>query len=272
MQSTDATAMPGHDADEGAVELSVVIPARDEVDAIVALVEEIRDSLTGVIAFETIVVDDGSTDGTTEALAKARARFPELRVLKHDRSCGQSAGLRTGITAARGRLIATLDGDGQNDPADIPRLLDVYRKHQDAPGPGPRVAMVAGQRAKRKDTAWRRFSSRFANGVRARLLKDETPDSGCGLKLFSRAVFLRLPYFDHMHRFLPALVRREGYGVAHQAVNHRPREAGRSKYGTLDRALAGIVDLIGVVWLQRRSRRPGAVTEIAPKAAASAED
>lgn len=162
--------------------------------------------------------------------------------------------------------MATLDGDGQNDPADIPRLLDVYHRHQDASGTAPRVAMVAGQRTKRKDTAWRRLSSKVANGVRSRLLKDGTPDSGCGLKLFSRAVFLRLPYFDHMHRFLPALVRREGYDVVHQAVNHRPREAGRSKYGTLDRVLAGIVDLAGVAWLQRRCRRPDAIAEVAAEA------
>lgn len=229
-------------------EISVVVPVRDEAENIDALLQEIEAALSGH-AFEIIYVDDGSTDATPAKLRAARARYPNLRVLRHRRSAGQSAGLVTGIRAARGIWIATLDGDGQNDPADIPKLL-ARAGAPDSP------ALVAGLRAKRKDTALKRFSSRVANTVRRGLLGDSTPDTGCGLKLFRPEIFLRLPPFDHMHRFLPALVQRDGGVVVNVAVNHRPRAAGVSKYGVMNRLWVGIVDLAGVMWLQRRALRP----------------
>jgi len=229
-------------------EISVVVPVRDEAENIDVLLQEIDAALSGH-AFEIIYVDDGSTDATPAKLRAARARYPSLRVLRHRRSAGQSAGLVTGIRAARGFWIATLDGDGQNDPADIPKLL-VRACAPDAP------ALVAGLRAKRKDTALKRFSSRVANAVRRGLLRDSTPDTGCGLKLFRPEIFLRLPPFDHMHRFLPALVQRDGGIVVNVPVNHRPRAAGISKYGVMNRLWVGIVDLAGVMWLQRRALRP----------------
>lgn len=229
-------------------ELSVVVPVRDEADNIEPLLAEIHAAL-GARDFEVVYVDDGSTDATPARLAAARARHPRLRVIRHRRSAGQSAGLLTGIRAAHGMWIATLDGDGQNDPADIPALL-ARAQSADAP------ALVAGLRARRRDTALKRVSSRIANGVRGRLLGDRTPDTGCGLKVFRRETFLRLPAFDHMHRFLPALVQRDGGRVENVPVNHRPRAAGRSKYGVMNRLWVGIVDLFGVMWLQRRAQRP----------------
>ena len=229
-------------------EISVVVPVRDEAENIDALLEEIHAALHGH-AFEIIYVDDGSTDTTPSRLQAACGRYPELRVLHHRHSAGQSAGLATGIRAARGTWIATLDGDGQNDPADIPKLF-ARACAQDAP------ALVAGLRIKRKDTALKRLSSRIANAVRSGLLGDRTPDTGCGLKVFRREIFLRLPEFDHMHRFLPALVQRGGGGVVNVAVNHRPRAGGISKYGVMNRLWVGIVDLLGVMWLQRRALPP----------------
>ena len=224
------------------------MPVRDEEDNIDTLLAEIAAALAGR-SFEVVYVDDGSADGTPARLAAARARMPGLRVLRHRRSAGQSAALVTGIRAARGTWIATLDGDGQNDPADIPALL-ARAEAADSP------ALVAGWRARRRDTALKRLSSRLANAVRGALLGDRTPDTGCGLKVFRRETFLRLPPFDHMHRFLPALVRRDGGTVVNQRVNHRPRAAGRSKYGVMNRLFVGIVDLFGVMWLQRRPIRP----------------
>ncbi|MDF9392682.1 glycosyltransferase family 2 protein [Methylococcus capsulatus] len=232
--------------------LSVVVPVHNEVDNLESLIGEITQALSPLGDYEIIYVDDGSTDGTLEKLRALKASVPGLRVLRHVRCCGQSTALRTGIQAARGAWVATLDGDGQNDPADIPRLLEALDQLGGETGRG----MVAGYRRKRKDTGWRRFSSRIANAVRGGLLRDNTPDTGCGLKVFSRALFLELPYFDHMHRFLPALTQRAGAPVISVEVNHRPRLSGVSKYGTWHRLWVGIVDLFGVMWLQRRARVP----------------
>jgi dolichol-phosphate mannosyltransferase len=233
---------------EPAPEISVVVPVRDEAENIESLVAEIVAALGGR-DFEIVYVDDGSTDATPQKLAAARARHAMLRVLRHRRSAGQSAGLLTGIRAARGAWVATLDGDGQNDPADIPRLLARALEND-------RPTLVAGLRAKRRDSSLKRVSSRLANAVRGWALGDRTPDTGCGLKLFRRETFLALPSFDHMHRFLPALVQRAGGTVVNLPVNHRPRAGGRSKYGVMNRLWVGIVDLFGVMWLQRRRLDP----------------
>jgi dolichol-phosphate mannosyltransferase len=230
--------------------LAVVVPVKDEEDNIDSLLAEIHAALAGE-EFEVVYVDDGSRDATPARLAAACARYPRLRVVTHRNAAGQSAALWSGIAAARAKLIATLDGDGQNDPADIPKLLRVA--HDMSPN-GDRF-LVAGIRVKRRDSLAKRWQSRIANGVRARLLGDATPDTGCGLKLFPRALYLSLPRFNHMHRFLPALARRERAPIALCPVNHRPRQAGRSKYGMLNRLWVGIVDLLGVMWLQRRGLR-----------------
>lgn len=231
--------------------LSVVVPVKDEAENILPVVEEIQQALAGRLAFELIIVDDGSVDGTAARLAQACARYPNVRALRHRRCYGQSTALASGIRAAGHRWVATLDGDGQNDPADIPRLLAALGERR-----GQAAAMVAGWRVDRHDSRVRRLSSRVANGVRGRLLGDGAPDTGCGLKIFSRDVFLRVPYFDHMHRFLPALFRREGVEVISVPVNHRPRLRGRSKYGIRNRLWVGIVDLFGVMWLEHRMTRP----------------
>jgi dolichol-phosphate mannosyltransferase len=228
------------------MELSVVIPVKNEAENIAPLVAEIRSALEGGASFEIVYVDDGSTDGTTAEVRRLAAAGAPVRLVRHARSCGQSAAIRTGVRNARGPWIATLDGDGQNDPADIPRLWQLARA-ENAP------ALIAGWRQARRDTWWKRLSSRIANGVRGRMLGDATPDTGCGLKVFRRDLFLDLPYFDHMHRFLPALVKRAGGRTVSVPVNHRPRARGRSNYGTLDRLTVGIVDLFGVMWLMRRS-------------------
>lgn len=232
------------------MDLSVVVPVHNEAENLKPLLDEIVQAVEGLCEYEIVYVDDGSTDGTLARLAELRqAAFPRLRVLHHKKGCGQSTALLTGIRAANGKAVATLDGDGQNDPADIPRLLQALGELQKQ---NPR-GMVAGHRKQRKDTGWRRFSSRVANTVRGGLLRDHTPDTGCGLKVFSRALFLELPYFDHMHRFLPALAQRAGGAVISVEVNHRPRLAGVSKYGTWQRLWVGIIDLFGVMWLQRRA-------------------
>ncbi|MEQ9350345.1 MAG: glycosyltransferase, partial [Alphaproteobacteria bacterium] len=210
-------------------------------------------------SWEVIVVDDASGDHTPAALRGVATAVPELRVLRHRRQSGQSAGLLTGIRAARGVWIATLDGDGQNDPADIPAL---WRALQAVPVGARPLALIAGHRTARRHSAIRRLSSRMANGVRRRILQDDTPDTGCGLKLFARDAFMALPHFDHMHRFLPALVQRAG-GQSHSVpVNHRPRGGGRSHYGIANRLWVGIVDLMGVAWLLRRQRLPGPIEEM----------
>ncbi len=229
--------------------VSVVVPVRNEAANILPLIEEIRAALADV-AHEIIYVDDGSDDGTAEALLGVSQ---PLVVRRHRQSCGQSAAIVTGVRAARGVWIATLDGDGQNDPADIPALL---ARAQGEAGIGTGMVLVAGHRTQRRDSAVKRLSSRVANRLRSALLGDGTPDTGCGLKVFARADFMALPAFDHMHRFLPALVIRAGGRVVSVPVNHRPRLRGVSKYGTIDRALVGIVDLAGVAWLQRRWKRP----------------
>ncbi|HNA30967.1 MAG TPA: glycosyltransferase family 2 protein [Thiobacillaceae bacterium] len=232
--------------------LSVVVPVKNEAENIEPLIREIVAAVSPLADFEIIYVDDGSTDSTLAELKRLAADLPQLRIVRHQASCGQSTAVTSGVLAARYNWIATLDGDGQNDPADIPSLLQRLRAAQ----PGDNLHMLAGWRARRQDTWLRRLSSRVANGVRARLLHDATPDTGCGLKVFSRATFLRLPYFDHMHRFLPALVQRHGGRVESVVVNHRPRERGISKYGLNNRLWVGIVDLFGVMWLIRRSQHP----------------
>jgi dolichol-phosphate mannosyltransferase len=232
--------------------ISVVVPVRNEGPNILPLVAEIEAALAGV-AHEIVYVDDGSSDDTPARLAAAAAGGAPLRALRHQGSCGQSAAIVSGVKAARGAWIATLDGDGQNDPADIPRL---WARAQ-AEGAGRSEALlVAGHRVHRRDTLVKRVTSRIANRIRARLLRDATPDTGCGLKLFPRALFLELPHFDHMHRFLPALVLRQGGRVVSEPVNHRPRVRGVSNYGTLDRLAVSLFDLMGVAWLQRRWKRP----------------
>ncbi|HET7306432.1 MAG TPA: glycosyltransferase family 2 protein [Gammaproteobacteria bacterium] len=235
------------------VEISVVVPVRDEADNVAPLITEIRAALDPLgRTYEIIYVDDGSGDGSAACVATAgREPGAVVRCIAHRTNYGQSAALWSGIRAARGTVIATLDGDAQNDPADIPLLLDKL----EAGGDSAR-RMVAGHRATRRDSWLKRLSSRLANAIRSRLLGDDTPDTGCGLKVFRRDLYLSLPYFDHMHRFLPALVLREGGTVVSVPVHHRPRERGRSKYGVGNRLWVGIVDLLGVMWLKRRGRRP----------------
>jgi len=228
--------------------LSVVIPAYNEAGNLPGLVDEVVAALRGRVDFELVVVDDHSTDDPLAVLRAAKARHPELRVLSHEVQCGQSTGLRTGIRAARAPWVATLDGDGQNDPADLPKLLAA----RDA-GP-PDVKLYAGWRVDRQDTGSKKWASKWANGIRSRLLRDATPDTGCGTKLFERAAFLELPWFDHMHRYLPALMQRAGWRTVSVPVNHRPRGAGQSKYTNLGRALVGVRDLVGVAWLIKRNR------------------
>ncbi|MFO1249243.1 MAG: glycosyltransferase family 2 protein [Alphaproteobacteria bacterium] len=228
------------------VAVSAVIPVKDEAGNVGPLAREIAAGLAGE-PHEIIFVDDGSTDGTGAALAALKAELPQLRVIRHDRNLGQSRGIRTGVAAARGDTIVTLDGDGQNDPADIPKLLAILRAD-------PALGMVSGVRVKRKDTASRRIASRLGNRFRNFMLGDGASDTGCGLKAFRRDAFLALPYFDHMHRFLIALVQREGWKVGYAPVNHRPRLTGASKYTNFGRMLVSFHDLLGVRWLQRRHR------------------
>ena len=231
-------------------QLSVVVPVFNERDNIPPLLAEIAAALRGKLDFEIIYVDDDSTDDSRAVLNAQKASYPELRVLHHVTRSGQSTAVWNGVHAARAPWVATLDGDGQNDPADIPKLL-AARDAAEA-----QIKLFAGWRTTRRDSFNKRISSKIANAVRSRMLRDATPDTGCGLKLFERATFLELPYFDHMHRYLPALVLRAGGKVMSVPVNHRPRERGKSNYGTLDRALVGIVDLFGVAWLQRRAKVP----------------
>jgi dolichol-phosphate mannosyltransferase len=231
------------------LDVSVVIPVCNEEENVLPLAREIHAALAGRFAFETIFVDDGSTDGTARAVVAARLQgMPEVRLVRHQVRSGQSAAVATGVRAARARWIATLDGDGQNDPADIPKLLEAAGQ-ADPPG----LRLVMGNRTTRRDTWLRRLSSRVANGVRGGLLKDGTPDTGCGIKVFDRDVFLDMPRFNHMHRFMPALFQREGYQVISVPVNHRERTRGKSKYGLHNRLWVGIVDLFGVMWLIRRA-------------------
>jgi dolichol-phosphate mannosyltransferase len=236
-------------------DLSVVVPVHNESGNVVPLLTEITAALRGKSDFEIVYVDDSSRDDTLTVLKTAKSQFPELRVVRHLVQSGQSTAVRSGVKAARGSWIATLDGDGQNDPADIPTLLAMRDASTES------IKLYAGWRVDRKDTGSKRWASRFANAIRSRLLRDETPDTGCGIKLFERAAFLELPYFDHMHRYLPALMQRAGWQVKSVPVNHRPRGSGTSKYNNLNRALVGISDLRGVSWLIRRSKRT-AVEEV----------
>ncbi len=234
-------------------EIAVVVPVKNEADNIAPLLDEIARALRGKWAFEIIYVDDGSDDATLARLDAAKRDYPELRVVRHRRSCGQSQAVASGVKLARAPVIATLDGDGQNDPADIPALFERLLAEPEA---ARDLLLVAGHRRKRRDDGLRRLSSKLANAVRAGLLGDATPDTGCGLKLFGRAAVLDMPRFDHMHRFLPALMIRRGGKVVSVPVNHRPRERGVSKYGVWNRLWVGIVDLLGVMWLQWRASVP----------------
>ena len=236
-------------------DVSVVVPVFDEEGAAPALAREIAAAFKGR-NFEIVFVDDASRDGTKAALNALAGEIPQLRVLAHRRNSGQSRALRSGILAAQAPVILTLDGDGQNDPADGPALVDAL-----AAGP-PELALVGGERVKRQDSFAKRVASRIGNGVRKRLLRDTANDTGCGLKAFRREAFLQLPYFDHIHRYLPALMQREGYLTAFMPVNHRHRATGVSKYTNLGRLWASLSDLFGVIWLQSRARNPGGVDEI----------
>lgn len=228
--------------------VTVVVPVRNEAGNIAPLVAEIAAALGGS-AFEIVYVNDGSTDSTEAELRGLMAERPWLRQIRHEKSCGQSAAVRTGVAMAQAPLVATLDGDGQNDPAFIPKLLATLEAG------GPRLGLVAGQRVGRKDTGFKKVQSRVANAVRGAVLKDGTRDTGCGLKAFRRDLFLSLPYFDGLHRFLPALVRREGFDIGYVDVVDRPRRHGLSNYGFFDRLWVGILDLAGVWWLIRRKKR-----------------
>jgi dolichol-phosphate mannosyltransferase len=236
--------------------VSIVVPVKNEAGNIAPLVAEIAAALQDRWRFEIVYVNDGSTDGTEAELTALMAERPWLRQLRHARSCGQSASVRTGVAAAQAPIVATLDGDGQNDPAFIPKLIAALELG------APRVGLVAGQRVGRKASGFKRLQSRVANAVRGGLLKDGTRDAGCGLKAFRRELFLALPYFDGLHRFLPALVRRHGYEVSYVDVIDRPRGHGTSNYGMWDRLWVGILDLIGVWWLIRRMKRVPEVSEV----------
>jgi dolichol-phosphate mannosyltransferase len=235
---------------------SIVVPVCNEAGNVRPLLEEIRRAMAGRVAWEVVCVDDGSTDATPRELRSARSAYPFLRILRHVQRHGQSSALLTGVRAAMAPWIITLDGDGQNDPADIPLLIE--RLAEERAGGAP--LMLAGYRTRRCDSMLKRLSSRVANAVRSRLLRDATPDTGCGIKLFAREAFLALPAFDHMHRFLPALMQRQGVRVLSVPVRHRPRLQGVSKYGVNNRLWVGLVDMAGVMWLQRR--RP--VAQVAP--------
>ncbi|MEY4250837.1 MAG: hypothetical protein RJA87_2470 [Pseudomonadota bacterium] len=235
-------------------DVSIVVPVFNETGNVGPLAREIAAAFAGQ-AYEMIFVDDASTDSTRADLIALKAELPSLRVLSHQRNSGQSRSVRTGILAARAAIVVTMDGDGQNDPADAPRLAARLLASPD------QVALVGGQRVKRQDSLAKKFASKVGNGVRKRLLKDGAADTGCGLKAFRREAFLRLPYFDHIHRYLPALMIREGYQVAFEPVGHRARMAGASKYTNLGRLWASLSDLLGVMWLNSRSRLPGQVAE-----------
>lgn len=233
-------------------EISVVVPVKNEQDNVASLIAEI-DAALSKVKHEIIYVNDGSTDATLSTLKQLQKKYKQLRVISHQQSCGQSTAVRTGVKFARYDWVATLDGDGQNNPADIPKLIDAVSEG---------VELVGGnRRLSRRDTFIKRISSVIANTIRSAMLRDDTPDTGCGLKLFQREAFLDLPYFDHMHRFLPALIKRRGGKIVSVHVQHRNREHGKSNYGTIDRLIVGIVDLFGVAWLQRRAKLPKAKEE-----------
>ena len=235
--------------------ISIVIPCRNEAENLAFLLDEVDAAMAGG-DYEVLVVDDGSTDRTGEVLAGRIGAGLPLRHIRHDRSAGQSAAVRSGMLAANGSIVVTMDGDGQNDPAYLPRLAEALA------AAGPSVGIAAGQRLKRTDTKLKQLSSRAANSLRSSLLKDQTRDSGCGLKAIHTEIFRQLPYFDGWHRYLPALVLREGYGVIHIDVVDRERRHGKSNYGILDRGLRGILDLYGVWWLRRRRKTLPTISEV----------
>jgi dolichol-phosphate mannosyltransferase len=243
-------------AERAAPAVSVVVPVRNEAENVAPLADEIAAAMTGRWSFEVIFVNDGSTDDTALALGRLMAERPWVRQINHAMSCGQSAAVRTGVAAARAPLVATLDGDGQNDPSFVPALVRALETG------GAKVGLVAGQRVGRRDSGFKRLQSRIANAVRGAILRDGTRDTGCGLKAFRRDTFLALPYFDALHRFLPALVKRDGYEVAYVEVIDRPRRHGRSNYGLWDRLWVGILDLAGVWWLIRRRKRVPRIAEV----------
>lgn len=239
------------------IEFSVVVPVKDEAGSAAALAREIAASLDGR-SYEMIFVDDASRDDTRGELVELKSELPTLRVIGHRKNSGQSRAVRTGVLAARAPVVGTLDGDGQNDPADLPRLLAKFARAE-APA---NLGMVAGTRGKRRDSWSKRAASRIANSIRKAALNDGADDSGSGIKVFKREAFLRLPYFDHMHRFMAALMLREGYAVEFLKVNHRERSAGRSKYTNLGRLAANMTDLWGVMWLRSRARLPAGTDEL----------
>jgi glycosyltransferase involved in cell wall biosynthesis len=249
-----SSGLPPSDSVSPAV--SIVVPVRNEADNVGPLIGEIVKALDGRWVYEIIYVNDGSTDRTEAVLRAEMKQRGNLRQLRHAQSCGQSAAVRSGVRAARGKIVATLDGDGQNDPAFLPALISAIESG------GGRIGLVAGQRVGRKDTAFKKLQSRIANGIRGSILSDGTRDTGCGLKAFQRDAFLMLPYFDGLHRFLPALFRREGFEIAYVDVKDRPRLSGVSNYGFFDRLWIGIMDLAGVWWLIRRKKRQAVVTEV----------
>ena len=242
---------------EADLELSVVVPVYNESENVTQLVEEISQALFAM-SYEMIFVDDCSSDKTVKVLSDLKKKHPTLRVLTHKANAGQSRSVRTGVFAARGDLIATLDGDGQNNPADIPKMWDQIRR-PDAPD---NLAMVGGKRLRRQDSQAKLLASRLGNGIRKKLLKDQADDTGCGIKVFRREAFLRLPYFDHIHRYIPALMLREGYAIEFADVSHRARIAGKSKYTNFGRLKVSIADLRGVMWLISRSRNPKGWDEV----------
>ena len=235
--------------------VSVVVPVRNEADNVAPLVTEIAAALEGHWPFEVVYVNDGSTDGTEAELQRLMALYSWLRRVRHKQSCGQSAAVRTGAAAARAPIVVTLDGDGQNNPTFLPAMIRALEMGQ------PGVGLIAGQRVGRKATGFKKLQSRIANAVRNAVLRDGTRDTGCGLKAFRRDVFLALPYFDGLHRFLPALVKREGFTIGYIDVVDRPRHAGVSNYGLWDRLWVGILDLAGVWWLIRRKKRVPEILE-----------
>ncbi len=241
-----------NDIETFSLALSVVVPVFDEVENIESLIDEIQTVLGNAISHEVIFVDDCSQDGTLAKLMQLRHNRGSLRVLTHKRRSGQSAAIRSGINVAKSPLIVTLDGDGQNDPSDILKLLEAYENY----GGAKKNILICGQRTERKDNFAKRLSSRVANFIRSRLLRDKIMDTGCGLKLFRRKDFIELPSFDHMHRFLAALMIRNGGKVIPILVSHRPRKCGKSKYGTFDRLWVGVFDLFGVIWLKCRPINP----------------
>jgi dolichol-phosphate mannosyltransferase len=243
-------------SDIAGVAVSIVVPVRNEAENVGPLIAEIAAALDGRWAYEIIYVNDGSTDATAERLASAMKSCGNLRQIRHTTSAGQSAAVRSGVRAARGAIVATLDGDGQNNPAFLPELISAIEKG------GERVGLAAGQRIGRRDTGFKKLQSRIANGVRSAILRDGTRDTGCGLKAFRREVFLAMPYFDGLHRFLPALVRREGYEIAYVEVIDRPRHSGVSNYGFFDRLWIGIMDVAGVWWLIRRKKTTPVAIEV----------